>query len=74
MNFTNIIGTISYLTCFKLLFILALFFLHLYLYFSEPKEYAIKECGLNDKIKIKDILSACSYYQVSMEGMQGIKV
>jgi hypothetical protein len=61
MNFTNNLGAVGYfscLTCFKLLIILALFFLHLYLYFSEPKEYAIKECGINDKLLIKKIFSA----------------
>ena len=57
VNYT--IGKILVLTCFKLLFIIALFLLNLYLYFSEPafKEYAVKECGLRGD-KFKEIFTA----------------
>ena len=67
MNFTNInpiaIGTISYFTCFKLLFILALFFLNIYLYFSEPKfkKTSVLESGINPE-KITKILRQIVYF------------
>jgi len=71
--FTYIIGKFSVLTCLKLLFILALFFLNLYFYFSEPKEYAIKECGPNSRIqKIIGILSAVSSIYGGYAGYKGI--
>jgi hypothetical protein len=50
--FTSILGTISILTCFKLIVVLALFVLNLYLYFSEPKVNAFKKCSsANDRVK-----------------------
>jgi hypothetical protein len=61
MNFTNILGTISYLTCFKLLFILALFFLNIYIYFSEPKKTNVLESGINTE-NIKFILRKIVYF------------
>jgi hypothetical protein len=71
--FTYIIGKFSVLTCFKLLFILALFFLNLYLYFSEPNEYAIKECGPNLRVKkILGILSAISSIYGGYAGYKSI--
>jgi hypothetical protein len=71
---TNTIGKISFLTCLKLLVILSLFILNLYLYFSEPKQYTIKECGANDKIKkILGILSGAASLYGGYAGYKGIR-
>jgi len=71
---TNTIGKISFLTCLKLLVILSLFILNLYLYFSEPKEYTIKECGANDKIKkILGIFKGTASLYGGYAGYKGIR-
>jgi hypothetical protein len=71
--FTYTIGKFSVLTCFKILVILALFFLNLYLYFSESNEYAIKECGPNDRVKkILGVLSAIASIYGGYAGYKGI--
>jgi hypothetical protein len=63
MNFTNNLGaavSFSYLTCFKLLIILALFFLNIYLYLKVPKKTNVLESGNNTK-KIQKILKKIVY-------------
>jgi hypothetical protein len=66
-NFIDIIENFSYLTCFKLLFILALFFLNIFLYFSEPNKNNVLESGFNTNSKkvqtiINYIVTSCTFY------------
>jgi hypothetical protein len=63
--FTNLIGTISILTCFKLIVILALFVLNLYLYLNYTKTDNVIQSGIgNDKIQnlLSIFLGAISFY------------
>jgi hypothetical protein len=63
--FTSIIGNLSYLTCFKLIVILALFVLNIYLYLNFTKTDNVLQSGIgNDKIQnlLSILLGAATFY------------